>query len=364
MRKLVTIVVGCTVALGLLQASVAPLASAAIPEISNITLSRHFDSTFTVKFDATEKGTVVFTWRVNGTGFGDPLSLSLKAGHNSWTLAMPHNDGSGLLKLANEIELSFWTSGEANDGEILRYVFPLPPMLAEPTTEDRTEIVNASVARSSEDKFTLEFDSAVEGWVKIDQFVDAGVAKSHDALSTTIGHHSLEFNAMVNGLETTSIRVFVSDEDGQDLEQSWVLVSIPSFQTSSATKEITSLTIGEVAGVITGTTIAVTVPTRTDVTSVVPTIVHNGASISPTGAQDFTKPVTYTVTAEDGSTKAYVVTVTVATEEPKANSTQTPAKPATPKVQTGASVQTGVGAFAFLLMVVGLALISVRRKVS
>lgn len=57
--------------------------------------------------------------------------------------------------------------------------------------------------------------------------------------------------------------------------------------------------------------ITVTVPQGTVLTALTPTIVHNGASISPASgvAQDFTNPVTYTVTAADGSTKAYVVTV-------------------------------------------------------
>lgn len=44
-------------------------------------------------------------------------------------------------------------------------------------------------------------------------------------------------------------------------------------------------------------------------TGINPTITHTGKSITPTGAQDFSNPVTYTVTAEDGSTKVYTVTV-------------------------------------------------------
>ncbi|MFZ4773744.1 MAG: LamG-like jellyroll fold domain-containing protein [Terrimicrobiaceae bacterium] len=58
-------------------------------------------------------------------------------------------------------------------------------------------------------------------------------------------------------------------------------------------------------------TIALTVPYGTNLTALVPTIRHTGASVLPnTGiAQDFTNPVTYTVKAVDGSTQAYVVTV-------------------------------------------------------
>ncbi|MDG6244517.1 MAG: PGF-pre-PGF domain-containing protein, partial [Methanolobus sp.] len=59
-------------------------------------------------------------------------------------------------------------------------------------------------------------------------------------------------------------------------------------------------------------TISITVPYGTDVSSLTPTIVHTGASITPGSGitQDFTNPVIYTVTAEDGTTRSYTVTVT------------------------------------------------------
>jgi len=59
-------------------------------------------------------------------------------------------------------------------------------------------------------------------------------------------------------------------------------------------------------------TIALNVPFGTDVTALVPTIVHTGTSVSPASgaAQDFTSPVTYMATAEDASTQAYLITVT------------------------------------------------------
>lgn len=68
-------------------------------------------------------------------------------------------------------------------------------------------------------------------------------------------------------------------------------------------------------GVISGTTIAVDVANGTDVTALAPTIVISAeATVDPASgvAQDFSSPVTYTVTAEDGTAQAYIVTVTVA----------------------------------------------------
>jgi formylglycine-generating enzyme required for sulfatase activity len=74
-----------------------------------------------------------------------------------------------------------------------------------------------------------------------------------------------------------------------------------------------------VTGTISGTDISVTVPYGTDVTSLVATFTTTGTSVtvggteqeSGTTANDFTDPVTYTVTAEDSSTRDYVVAVTI-----------------------------------------------------
>jgi hypothetical protein len=66
--------------------------------------------------------------------------------------------------------------------------------------------------------------------------------------------------------------------------------------------------------------ISIPVPFGTDVTALVPTIALTGASVSPASgtAQDFTSPVTYTVTARDGSTQTYAATVLVMAESAKA----------------------------------------------
>ncbi|SHF11456.1 hypothetical protein SAMN02745151_02821, partial [[Clostridium] propionicum DSM 1682] len=91
-------------------------------------------------------------------------------------------------------------------------------------------------------------------------------------------------------------------------------------------KAITAFNFNGLTPAVTGTvnegakTIALTVPYGTDVTALVPSITHTGASVSPnTGvAHDFTSPVTYTVTAADNSTQAYTVTVTAAQNTAKA----------------------------------------------
>jgi len=82
----------------------------------------------------------------------------------------------------------------------------------------------------------------------------------------------------------------------------------------SSDKNITAFSFPQGNGIISGTDIAVVVPFGTDRTSLVPTITLNSGTVNPLSdvTQDFTSPVTYTVTAADSSTKIYIVTVTVA----------------------------------------------------
>lgn len=81
-------------------------------------------------------------------------------------------------------------------------------------------------------------------------------------------------------------------------------------------KSIRSFVIDDVEGVIDefSKTVTVQMPEGTDVTELVPTIeVSEGATVSPASgeAQDFTNPVSYTVTAQNGTTAVYTVTVIV-----------------------------------------------------
>ena len=81
-------------------------------------------------------------------------------------------------------------------------------------------------------------------------------------------------------------------------------------------KSILSFTIDDEEGEIDelNKTVTVQMPQGTDVTELVPTIeVSEGATVEPASgvAQDFTNPVTYTVTAMNGTTAAYTVSVVV-----------------------------------------------------
>ncbi len=93
----------------------------------------------------------------------------------------------------------------------------------------------------------------------------------------------------------------------------------PPVVTKSTAKDITKFSFAVLSPVVDATidastkAITATVPAGTDVTKLVPTItISDKATISPaTGvAQDFSKELSYTVTAEDASTVVYKVNVT------------------------------------------------------
>jgi len=82
----------------------------------------------------------------------------------------------------------------------------------------------------------------------------------------------------------------------------------------SNSKDITAFNISGVAATVNVTGISATVPYGTDITSLSPLITHTGVSINPASgvAQNFMNAVIYTVTAADGTTKDYKVTITIA----------------------------------------------------
>lgn len=95
----------------------------------------------------------------------------------------------------------------------------------------------------------------------------------------------------------------------------------------SSDKEIISLEMqkwnglnfaaGEQTVSIQGTDILVKLPFTADKTKLIAQVVHTGTSIAPDPAviRDYTNPVIYTVTAQDGSTKQYTVKVSLSSPE-------------------------------------------------
>ena len=97
----------------------------------------------------------------------------------------------------------------------------------------------------------------------------------------------------------------------------WSCKKEDAVPAKSTAKDISTFAFGGISpavnGTISGTSISATVPFSVDVTNLAPTIALSPkATVSPASgsAQNFSNPVIYTVTAEDGTNQKYTVTVT------------------------------------------------------
>ncbi len=131
---------------------------------------------------------------------------------------------------------------------------------------------------------------------------------------------------------TSPVTYSVTAQDGTTSKVWTVTVNV----VASSLKEITAFTLApnQIGSSIINSsagTIAVSMPLGSVLTSIVPTTltISPNATISPTPsvAQDFSVPVVYTVTAQDGSTKTWTVTVTLV--DPNATYTDYQAEDAT-----------------------------------
>ncbi|MBR2567113.1 MAG: S-layer homology domain-containing protein [Paenibacillus sp.] len=174
-------------------------------------------------------------------------------------------------------------------------------------------------------------DVTVKGYASgTEQFSTAPYSQAKD--STITSDFPINYS-VANGKSIDSFRVYYTKEPGTKHEDfNLITFTIknasvnPPSPTVSSEKAITSFAFNGLTPAVTGTvneaakTVALTVPYGTNVTALAPTITHTGASVWPAGgaAQNFTNPVTYTVTAADGTIQQYVVTVSVAANPAKA----------------------------------------------
>ncbi|MEQ8416849.1 MAG: DUF5018 domain-containing protein [Imperialibacter sp.] len=117
---------------------------------------------------------------------------------------------------------------------------------------------------------------------------------------------------------TSAVVYTVTAEDGSTQEWTVTVTVAPATEPLSSAKDIISFLLHKQTGdaVINTTdhTVTIEVEVDADITSLSPAItVSDKASVSPGSevAQDFSAAVVYTVTAEDGSTQEWTVTVTV-----------------------------------------------------
>jgi predicted extracellular nuclease len=194
------------------------------------------------------------------------------------------------------------------------------------TTQDWVVTITKAAEPNHEANITAYSINGVDGVINSGDYTISVTLPYGTDVTNLVATFTLSTNATakVGGVDqvsgttpndfTNPVTYTVTAEDGTST-QDWV-VTVTVTPASSA-KDITSFTIsGQVSSTIDAVvgTVAVVMPYGTNVTALTPTIeVSQFATIDPASgvAQDFTNPVTYTVTAQDNSTKAWIVTVTV-----------------------------------------------------
>ena len=151
--------------------------------------------------------------------------------------------------------------------------------------------------------------NAISGAVSYRVYRSSGAAGTYTSIGTTTSAPYNDTNRTVS----TPYYYKVSAVNNDNIEGE--LSGYVSATISAQTKTITSFRFADfsVNGTINGTNITVTVPNIVNLTTLVPTIDHNGRSIAPASgvAQNFSSSIQYTVTAEDNTTQNYTVTVNV-----------------------------------------------------
>jgi photosystem II stability/assembly factor-like uncharacterized protein len=119
---------------------------------------------------------------------------------------------------------------------------------------------------------------------------------------------------------TSPVTYTVYAEDGTSSVYTVVVYVLPAPKSNAKELLTFGITTPYITGIITGTNVAIKVPFGTNVKSLTAfftispkaiAYIGNVGQITGASINDFSQPVTYTITAEDGSTKTYVVTVTV-----------------------------------------------------
>lgn len=194
---------------------------------------------------------------------------------------------------------------------------PLPLVVTNSNFDLRTEYKVTITARKSSENYITSYKLGdAEGVINGDSIaitipyaMDLATVKPEITIS--------EFAALVapDTLKVGGNTYTVTSEDGSKRTYTVTITRTPV----ATGRQILSFTYGAVAGTIdqVNGTISLALPAGTG-TTFAPTIrVSDFATVTPASgeAQDFSKPVQYKVTAQNGSTNTYTVTVTVSQEQ-------------------------------------------------
>jgi len=200
-------------------------------------------------------------------------------------------------------------------------------------TEDN-EIENEPASSA---KQMISFEFSAEGNPELSEDITATIDEEEKTI-TAIFPFDTDISSLTPSMEI-SPEATVMPTGAQDFSES-ITYSVTAEDESTAeyttviavegsdAKEITSFVFAaadntELSEDITATidedtkTITATLPYATVVTALIPTIdVSMLATVSPTGVQDFSESITYTVTADDDSISEYTTEITIADQSP------------------------------------------------
>ena len=238
----------------------------------------------------------VLTYSINSGNTDGALTLDAATGELTVTGGLDHESTDAYSLLVEVTDGTETTTATVTVNVTDENEAPTAVATATPLTGEAPLTVNFSAASSTDPD---EATTLTYSW-------DFGVANA----SSTDLEPTFEYTTP----GTYSVQLTVSDNESSDITTLAIVVSAPS---ASAEKNITDFTLPEQADQAIyddqAFTVSVEVNNGTDVTTLSPTItVSDDATISPLSGtpQDFTNAVVYTVTAEDGSTQDWTVTVT------------------------------------------------------
>jgi len=250
---------------------------------------------------------------VLGTINGSNITLTLPFGTNLTNLVANFTINGDIEKTNVEVNGVKQSSGDTQNDFTNPVTYKVTA--ADNTTKDYTVTVTVAI-NSAKDitQFTILGINGTIGSKTIALTVPNGTDRS--SLTPTITHTGASISPLsgvpANFMDTVNYTVTAADSSTK-------VYTVTVTVAASYAKDITQFTILGIDGTIGANTIALTVPYGTDVTSLTPTIIHTGASVSPLSGvpNNFTNTVNYSVTAADSSTKVYAVTVTAAANPAK-----------------------------------------------
>ncbi|HTU62892.1 MAG TPA: fibrinogen-like YCDxxxxGGGW domain-containing protein, partial [Polyangiales bacterium] len=254
-----------------------------------------------------------------------------KSSDNSITQFTLLNTDAQVVSGSISVTLPFGTDVSSVAPQITHTGASIEPAVGELADFRVERIYTVTAANGDTRQYTVHVTIAPSNATTITHFELLGRQAQIEgtAITLTLPHGSI-VTSLAPDIMHTGASVEPAETEARDFSQPVTYV-VRAANNSTATYTVTVTVAQADARAITGFTIlnrpapigvggiALTVPFDTDLSDLTPTIQITGASITPGSgvAQDFRQPVTYTVTAQNGATRRYVVTVTEASNSAK-----------------------------------------------